>query len=49
MENDRSRLIREDDNDHSDDEGNRLTFAVNLEEADRKQRKEVFEAAQGLF
>lgn len=48
VEESKGRLIRDDDNDRSDEEGeSRIKFSVNQDEIDRKQRREVFEAAQG--
>lgn len=46
----KSRLIREDDNDASDDddEDGCITMTVNTAEADREKRREAFHAAQDL-
>ncbi|XP_014239886.1 PAX3- and PAX7-binding protein 1 [Cimex lectularius] len=48
FENAQSRLIREDDNDVSDGEEERINMAVNLAAEDRIRRKAEFEAAQEL-
>ncbi|RXG54865.1 PAX3- and PAX7-binding protein 1 [Armadillidium vulgare] len=49
VEESKGRLIRDDDNDRSDEEGeSRIKFSVNQDEIDRKQRREVFEAAQAV-
>ncbi|XP_053632244.1 PAX3- and PAX7-binding protein 1 [Cherax quadricarinatus] len=43
----KSRLVRDDDNDRSDDDGEtRMDFSVNQHARDRQQRQEAFEAAQ---
>uniref|UniRef100_A0A023EZG3 Putative transcriptional regulator binding to the gc-rich sequence n=1 Tax=Triatoma infestans TaxID=30076 RepID=A0A023EZG3_TRIIF len=45
--NNKSRLVREDDNDASDAEEERINMAVNIAAEDRIRRKAEFEAAQG--
>ncbi|KAK9498494.1 hypothetical protein O3M35_003118 [Rhynocoris fuscipes] len=45
--NNKSRLVREDDNDASDGEEERINMAVNIAAEDRIRRKAEFEAAQG--
>uniref|UniRef100_T1HQR8 GCFC domain-containing protein n=1 Tax=Rhodnius prolixus TaxID=13249 RepID=T1HQR8_RHOPR len=45
--NNKSRLVREDDNDVSDAEEERINMAVNIAAEDRIRRKAEFEAAQG--
>lgn len=49
VEESKGRLVRDDDNDRSDDdEGeSRMDFSVNQQARDRQQRKEAFDAAQG--
>lgn len=49
MDESKGRLVRDDDNDRSDDdEGeSRMDFSVNQQARDRQQRKEAFDAAQG--
>ena len=49
MEEGKGRLVRDDDNDRSDDEegSSRMDFAVNQQARDRQQRQEAFNAAQG--
>lgn len=42
----KSRLVREDENDNSDDEGVRLKMSLNVTAADREKRREAFDAAQ---
>ncbi|XP_075226312.1 PAX3- and PAX7-binding protein 1 isoform X2 [Lycorma delicatula] len=42
----KSRLIREDENDNSDDEGVRLKMSLNMTAADKEKRREAFDAAQ---
>ncbi|XP_069192333.1 PAX3- and PAX7-binding protein 1-like [Procambarus clarkii] len=47
VEETKSRLVRDDDNDRSDDDGeSRMDFSVNQQARDRQQRQEAFEAAQ---
>ena len=46
LEQNKGRLIREDENDRSDEESSRLDFAVDRDATDRQQRKEAFDAAQ---
>uniref|UniRef100_A0A146LW58 GC-rich sequence DNA-binding factor 1 n=2 Tax=Lygus hesperus TaxID=30085 RepID=A0A146LW58_LYGHE len=48
FENSKSRLVREDDNDVSDGEEERMNMAINLAHEDRMRRKAEFEAAQHL-
>lgn len=49
MEESKGRLVRDDDNDRSDDEEgeSRMDFSVNQQARDRQQRREAFNAAQG--
>ncbi|MPC52799.1 PAX3- and PAX7-binding protein 1 [Portunus trituberculatus] len=49
LEEGKGRLVRDDDNDRSDDEegSSRMDFAVNQQARDRQQRQEAFNAAQG--
>ena len=49
FEESKGRLVREDDNDRSDDEDgtSRMDFSVNQQVRDREQRREAFAAAQG--
>ncbi|KAK4319562.1 hypothetical protein Pmani_009505 [Petrolisthes manimaculis] len=48
VEEGKSRLVRDDDNDRSDDEEgqSRMDFSVNQQARDRQQRREAFDAAQ---
>ncbi|KAK8404735.1 hypothetical protein O3P69_007763 [Scylla paramamosain] len=48
LEEGKGRLVRDDDNDRSDDEegSSRMDFAVNQQARDRQQRQEAFNAAQ---
>lgn len=49
MEESKGRLVRDDDNDRSDDEDgeSRMDFSLNQHARDRQQRREAFNAAQG--
>lgn len=49
MEETKGRLVRDDDNDRSDDEEgeSRMDFSLNQQARDRQQRREAFAAAQG--
>lgn len=45
----KGRLVRDDDNDRSEDEEgeSRMDFSVNQQARDRQQRRDAFNAAQG--
>lgn len=49
VEESKGRLVRDDDNDRSDDEEgeSRMDFSLNHQARDRQQRREAFNAAQG--
>lgn len=49
VEETKGRLVRDDDNDRSDDEEgeSRMDFSLNQQARDRQQRREAFAAAQG--